>query len=153
MLTSVERICSSLSHSVVTCDIRKCQIIFFKGRFSVDHLVSVAFVDLSETEHLFILKPVNVKTPLETKHEDLLYSGKVAFEHLQSTDWHLFETWTHSTKRNTKKHFQIKTQFEHPKKIKEIGKLSAPLEFPSVFSFLFLTLHLIILHSKYSCYS
>lgn len=132
MLTSVERICSGLSHSGVICDIWKCQIIYFKGRFVVDHLVSVAFVDLSETEHLFILKPVNVKTPSETKHEDLQYRRKSTIwtftEHRLAFIWNMNTQYQEKYKK--KRTFKWKHIFEHPKKIKRNQKtVSSSLNF------------------------
>lgn len=91
---------------------------------------------------LFIqLEVCKCKTPSRLNMKT--YSRKAPFEHLQSTDWHLFQTWTHEREIQKEALSKIKTR-EHPTEEKS-GNSRVLVNFPV--SSLTWTLHLTVLHS------
>lgn len=97
---------------------------------------------ISESVALFIQVEVcKYKTPSRLNMET--YSRKAPFEHLQSTDWHLFQTWTHKREIQKEALSKIKTR-EHPTEDKS-GNSRVLVNFP-VLSLTW-ALHSIVLHS------
>lgn len=79
---------------------------------------------------LFIqLEVCKCKTPSRLNMKT--YSRKAPFEHLQSTDWHLFQTWTHEREIQKEALSKTKTR-EHPTEEKS-GNSRVLVNFPFFF--------------------
>lgn len=143
MLRAREWICPSLSHLKLTWDVAKMS----NHLFSWKTVICLFYLSICwNCQHFYSSGGTtpSVQRRLHMKTN----SCKVPFKHLQSTDWYLFETWTHSTKKRYKKStFKSKHIWTSQKDKKKSGNSQLLLSY-LLFLLLFLTLHLIIVHSK-----